>query len=228
VKPSLPKLHVGCGNTRLEGFVNIDVRQTKATDVVHDCSDLSFFDAGSFNVVFAHSFFEHLRHDAMLGFLKSTLQVLSPGGIMVLLGIPNFRVVAEEYLQGGEIRAGMKFGIDEVARFTHVPWDRRTELSDQELWAWMHKSPLDPGELLRLVVAGGFPSALVFGYTYPNELIKLNMGVMASNVAEITRQNLDSALAGIGVVESSTIVMYHDVQSLINQDKEKYDGSHSA
>lgn len=42
------RLHIGCGDYRLKGFVNVDARQTPATDIVHSCADLSFLPEKAF------------------------------------------------------------------------------------------------------------------------------------------------------------------------------------
>jgi len=213
VSETITKLHVGCGNTRLDGFVNVDFKESAATDIVHDCSDLSFFAPGSFNIVFAHSFFEHLRHDAMLGFLKSCLRTIMPGGTVLLMGIPNFKVVAEAYLKGQDIRNGAVFDLEEASRFTHAPWVGMKDLSSDELWGKTHKSLLDPEELKRLTGLAGFQSVMIFGYIYPGELLRLNMGIMASNAYEITKKNLENAIKGLGIVDMDSVKVYHSCEA---------------
>lgn len=37
------RLHIGCGNTRIEGFINIDVFKTESTDFVCKIEDLPKF-----------------------------------------------------------------------------------------------------------------------------------------------------------------------------------------
>lgn len=41
------RVHLGCNTVRIDGFVNVDVRSTSATDVVHDCKDLALFPSNS-------------------------------------------------------------------------------------------------------------------------------------------------------------------------------------
>ena len=54
------RLHIGSSDYRLVGFVNVDTRQTIATDIVHSCADLGFLPAAAFSTVYSHAFFEHL------------------------------------------------------------------------------------------------------------------------------------------------------------------------
>ena len=61
------RLHVGCGNKRLEGWINVDVEALPEVDVVADVrSGLNFRDA---EAVFAEHFLEHLRIDEAMSFL---------------------------------------------------------------------------------------------------------------------------------------------------------------
>jgi len=93
------KLHLGCGNTHYKGFVNCDIRKTKATDQVFDCSNLTRFPDKSADVIFSHAFFEHLEPKKAYIFLKECRRVISDDGYVVILGIPDFDRIASAYLQ---------------------------------------------------------------------------------------------------------------------------------
>lgn len=58
---------------------------------VGDCTDLSRFDSGSFDVVFASNLLEHLERPATALLLAESARVLRAGGILILLQ-PNFRL----------------------------------------------------------------------------------------------------------------------------------------
>lgn len=58
---------------------------------VGDCTDLSRFDSGSFDVVFASNLLEHLERPATNQLLAEAARVLRPGGRLILLQ-PNFRL----------------------------------------------------------------------------------------------------------------------------------------
>lgn len=84
--PAGPKLHVGCGRARLEGWVNIDAQQLPGVDVVADVTGgLDFVDCAA---VYAEHFLEHLRIDHALDFLAEAHRVLADGGLL-RLSTPN-------------------------------------------------------------------------------------------------------------------------------------------
>jgi predicted SAM-dependent methyltransferase len=83
-------LHVGCGDQRLEGWVNVDLQDLPAVDVVADVTrGLDFADV---DAVFAEHFLEHLRLDAALRFLCEVHRVLAPHG-RLRLTTPNLEWV---------------------------------------------------------------------------------------------------------------------------------------
>jgi hypothetical protein len=57
------RVHLGCGDDRLPGYVNIDYRPTSAVDVAMDLS-LPRFAEGSVVFAFSNAFFEHLYRPA--------------------------------------------------------------------------------------------------------------------------------------------------------------------
>ncbi len=52
------KLHIGCGDTKKEGFLNIDIRETIAADIVCDVTELPLED-NSVDFIYSHHSFEH-------------------------------------------------------------------------------------------------------------------------------------------------------------------------
>jgi len=70
------------------------VRRAAAEHVeaeVGDCTDLTRFDSGSFDVVFASNLLEHLERPATALLLAESARVLRERGILILLQ-PNFRL----------------------------------------------------------------------------------------------------------------------------------------
>ena len=84
-------LHVGCGNSKLNGAVGLDRLKLAAVDVVHDLDRTPWpFTEGSFDVIYAHSVVEHVGD--IVAFFDESWRILKPGGRMVI-AVPYFRCV---------------------------------------------------------------------------------------------------------------------------------------
>jgi radical SAM superfamily enzyme YgiQ (UPF0313 family)/predicted SAM-dependent methyltransferase len=99
-KMPLLKLHLGCGERRIEGFVNIDWRKTAATDLVCNIKKLPYPD-GSVEAIETFHVIEHLsRHDLPKA-LKEWLRVLQPEGKLIV-ECPDFDELVKMYMEGNE------------------------------------------------------------------------------------------------------------------------------
>jgi hypothetical protein len=165
--------HLGCGDTRLEGYVNVDVRATAATDLTTDLNELELPRPAS--GVFSHAFFEHLLRDARVPHLTAARRLLTDGGFVCYLGLPDFRAVAECYLSRAPGVVGPTFDLYNVYRYTH---------GDPEnvdyYFAQLHKSLFDSEELQRLLTEAGFASYVTFSYVFPGEQARVNLGFFAT------------------------------------------------
>ncbi len=81
-----PKLHVGCGDKRLEGWVNIDNQDLPGVDLVADVT--GGLDFKNCEAVYAEHFLEHLAIDDALSFMEESHRVLADGGVL-RLSTPN-------------------------------------------------------------------------------------------------------------------------------------------
>jgi predicted SAM-dependent methyltransferase len=81
-----PRLHLGCGDKHLDGWVNIDHQELPGVDVVADVTKgLRFSNA---EAVYAEHFLEHLPILAVLDFFQECHRVLGDGGVL-RLSTPN-------------------------------------------------------------------------------------------------------------------------------------------
>lgn len=181
--------HMGCGEQRLEGYVNADLVSTSAADVVLDLSVPTFPEDTPVDGVFSHAFFEHLRRDARVPHLSALRKGLVPGGFVCYLGLPDFRRVAELYLAGGPGVVGPHFDLFNVYRYTHGD----PEMNPDEGWEpQLHKSLFDVSEIGLLLREAGFASYVVFRYVYPGDppAIDLSLGFYATATA-VSRDELE-------------------------------------
>ena len=170
------RIHIGCNDVKVPGYVNVDVRQTRATDLVHDCKDLAIFPKGSVKFAFSNAFFEHLYVFERLPFLSDSVRALAPDGWLAFTGLPDFEEVAKAYLERrkpGHVSA--TFDLFEVYRYTHGDPEGKSSW-----WlAQLHKGLLDRDTILRLLRESGFLSGTIFRYCWGAEPYPVTIGFIA-------------------------------------------------
>jgi hypothetical protein len=92
--PAGTLLHVGSGDKRLEGWVNVDFQVLPGVDVVADVTQGLCFENA--RAVFAEHFLEHLFVTDALAFLLEVHRVLTPGA-WLRLSTPNLEWVWETH-----------------------------------------------------------------------------------------------------------------------------------
>jgi SAM-dependent methyltransferase len=82
-------LHIGPGTKALPGATTIDILPLAGVEVVHDLDVFPWpFEESSFDVIFAHSVFEHL--DNQIAVMKEMSRILKGGG-RIVIAVPHFR-----------------------------------------------------------------------------------------------------------------------------------------
>ena len=92
----LSHLHLGCGATRLPGWLNINLFGTNA-DVFLDLREQMPFPDSSVSAIFHEHLLEHLPYMAALRFTQECARIVRPGGVL-RVGVPDFRRYCESYL----------------------------------------------------------------------------------------------------------------------------------
>ncbi len=90
-------LHIGCGNERIEEFVNVDCRRTEATDIVTIGWRLDSIGAASVDYVYARHVLEHMHRADAERAIREWRRVLRPGGLLHLV-VPNIEFHARQLL----------------------------------------------------------------------------------------------------------------------------------
>jgi len=92
------KLHLGCGNVHLEGWINIDFNETPAVDLVEDISTLKSIEDNSATIVYACHVLEHFglerntEQPRTIDVLTRWYNILKPGGELYV-AVPDLMVV---------------------------------------------------------------------------------------------------------------------------------------
>jgi len=90
------KLHLGCGNKILKGYVNVDIRPETGCDVIDDVELLDKFKDNSADEIYACHVLEHFgRHEYMF-VLQRWFDVLKPGGL-IRISVPDLEAVFYQY-----------------------------------------------------------------------------------------------------------------------------------
>jgi predicted SAM-dependent methyltransferase len=90
------RLHLGCGDRYIPGWVHVDARPLPHIDVVARLNHLPMFADGSADLVYASHVLEHFPRHETLDVLVEWRRVLSPGGIL-RLAVPDFEKLIEVY-----------------------------------------------------------------------------------------------------------------------------------
>ncbi len=169
------KVHLGCGDIKMDGFINVDFRTTLATDISHDCSDLSIFPDSSLSAVFSNAFFEHLYKNDRVKCLASINKALKPEGEVVFVGFPDFEKVAQAYIEKKKGLLSDTFDLYHVYRFTHGD----PEHVDGWWLEQLHKSLFDKWETESLLTQAGFNHYIIFNYAFRQEHLAITLGFVA-------------------------------------------------
>ena len=104
------KLHLGCGNRHIPGFVNIDIQKSGVVDVVSDVMKLPY-EENSIDLIYSCSMLEHFGRNNKLTFFRNTswidvieywYKLLKPGGELYV-SVPDFEAICLEYLKNKNI-----------------------------------------------------------------------------------------------------------------------------
>lgn len=115
------KLHLGCGQVILPGFVNMDARPLAGVDVLTDVFMLPSVQPESVDLIYASHVFEHVPRPLTEHVLGNWYKVLMPGGVL-RLAVPNFESVVLEYVCGKPLTdlLGLLYGRQDYPGNAHM------------------------------------------------------------------------------------------------------------
>ena len=180
------KLHLGCGDIRLGGFLNVDYRALPAADIAHDCTSLDIFPANTFTLVYANAFIEHVYRTKIAQTLKEIYRVLAPDGVALFTCIPDFRAISMAYLHKKKGIVSKQFDLFEVYRYTHGDPEQYPDWWQQQL----HKSLFDQQSIEKLLISAGFDQFCLFSGCFRDEKLPVSLGFAAGKISMGKKFNL--------------------------------------
>ena len=100
---SAPKLHLGCGKRRLEGYVHVDLSEFPHVDYKHDLRSLPMFSSNSVELIYASHVLEYFDRTEVVLVLQEWRRVLKQGGVL-RLAVPDFEALAEVYVEHRDLQ----------------------------------------------------------------------------------------------------------------------------
>lgn len=203
------KLHLGCGQRYLDGYVNIDfplsahsVQGTSVADLHADILSLRYAPE-TIEEVRLHHVFEHFSRPVACALLAIWFSWLKPGGV-IHLEVPDFQKTARVML-----RSFTSFKKRAVA-------ERHLFGSHEAFWA-IHCEGYTPGMLKKMVSGYGFRVADIrrnsWLGTYNFELFaeKVSIEIAKKNFEDITAKYLKNYLLDDSESESRLLNIWMEV-----------------
>jgi len=114
------KLHIGCGERYIPGFIHIDARKLPHVDYVTPAHKLDMFKDGSVDLIYACHILDHLGRNDVDIVLKEWYRVLVQGGIL-RLAVSDFEKLVEVYQKKRDLKLllGPLLGRQDYPENTH-------------------------------------------------------------------------------------------------------------
>jgi SAM-dependent methyltransferase len=126
------KLHLGSAEKKIEGYINVDVRDLPGVDIVEDITILSSIEHESADVIYVSHVLEHVTRPTYMDVLKRWHKILKPGGIL-RIAVPDFEAVVEHYVEHKDLtllRGFLYGGQTYKENFHYCAWDFEQLSSD--------------------------------------------------------------------------------------------------
>lgn len=94
------KLHIGCKGEKIDGFKRLDIVQHGDVDFVRNANDLSCFEDGSIDEIYASHILEHFYKPDVPKVLSEWHRVLKQNGFL-WISVPDFDAIVNMYLSSG-------------------------------------------------------------------------------------------------------------------------------
>lgn len=128
------KLHLGCGNKHIDGFINIDIRYQPGVDIVDNIQFLRKIENNSIELIYSSHVLEHVSRWNIHSVISRWYDLLIPKGIL-RIAVPDFESICRYYLKTGKLNdvCGMLYGGQDYDENNHHwVWDFNLLANDLE------------------------------------------------------------------------------------------------
>jgi predicted SAM-dependent methyltransferase len=92
------KLHLGCGNTPIKSFINVDIITAPGVDIIYNLKDLRCFKDGYAGVIYASHFLEHFSTGEVPIIISEMYRTLRENGEL-RLSVPDLDEICQLYVK---------------------------------------------------------------------------------------------------------------------------------
>ena len=128
----LKKLHLGCADRILDGFINIDMLPLEGVDLIENVETLESFQDSSIDLIYASHVLEHISRKRYKDVLKRWYDLLNSGGVL-RLSVPDLKKWFEYYFESGDFRvllSALYGGQKDKYDYHCMGWDEKTLSED--------------------------------------------------------------------------------------------------
>lgn len=196
----MQKLHLGCGDIVLKGWINLDI-DSPVADILHDLTKPLPFADGSVQYIYAEHMIEHIDYAEAECLLRECRRVLVPGGA-VRMTTPDLAWLAITYLstittQWGDL------------------WQPRSPcaLLNEGMRSWGHRYLYDRAELRALLLNCAFEDITYHDWRSSDDLALVNLEsrpynqeiIIEARIASKTEPSASTIDSSIAIPPSSAI-----------------------
>lgn len=103
IKDSSLKLHLGCFNKKINGFINVDIREEVKPDVLDNIFELKKFEENTVDLIYCCHALEHCDYKETEIALKRWFNLLKPSGVL-RLAVPDMEAHFAHYFYYKDIK----------------------------------------------------------------------------------------------------------------------------
>jgi len=156
------KLHVGCGENMLPGWLNCDLKPRTGRVLRLDATKRYPFDDGQFDYVFSEHFIEHIDYPDGLKMLSECRRVLKPGG-KARITTPNMQFLVDLYAKNKTEQQVKYIEWATKSFIKYAPVNRDIFVINNFFTCdWGHRFIYDLESLTRLMERAGFANVRPF------------------------------------------------------------------
>ena len=126
------KLHLGCGDRRLPGFIHIDQREFPDVKVANVACLASLYQDNTIDLIYCSCLFEHFKRNDAPAILRHWRDLLKPSGTL-RLSVPDFRTLAKLYVGG----VALWRVIGPICGRQNADWNIHYSVYDKEYLSWL-------------------------------------------------------------------------------------------